>query len=200
LRSEPGIVVIEEKRHWLGYAVTGLHDPLAADPKLLLAESKVPARRVTERWEPYQSLDSKFDGMRGLEAEKMLLERHVLHFDMNSARLPMSQFDVLDAVEEDVNTLRAIAGANGVQVRIGIYGHTDRTGKEDHNMQLSQERANAISNALVQHGIPASILSVSGVADSNPGHAALETYPQELDRRVTFRVVLLNPSQVKVPR
>ncbi len=201
LRSEPGIVVIGEQRHWLSYAVTGLRDPLAVDPRLLLAGSKLTERRVVERWEPYQSLDPKFEGMRKLDLEKAALERQVLHFDLNLAQLPMSQFNVLETVEDEITSLRQIADANGLQLRIEIFGHTDRTGKEDRNAQLSQARAGTISTALIQRGIPSSMLTVSGVSDRSPQHAAIETYPQELDRRVTFKVVLLqNPSSPGAPR
>jgi len=190
LRSEPGIVVIQEHRRWLGYSVTGLRDPLAIDPRELLAGSKVPESKVVERWEPYQSLDPRFDGLRRLEVEKAVLEGQKIHFDLNSAQIPMSQFDVLDAVEEDVNTLRRLALANGLQIEVFIYGHTDRTGQETRNMELSQARANMVSNALVQRGIPATMLSTSGMAGNSPGHAGLEAYPQELDRRVTFKVIV----------
>jgi len=201
LRSEPGIVVIGEQRHWLSYAVTGLRDPLAADPRLLLAGSNLPERRVVERWEPYQSLDPKFEGMRRLDTEKAAVERQVLRFDLNSAQLPMSQFSVLETVEDDINALRRIADPNGLQLRIEIYGHTDRTGKEDHNAELSQARADTIATALIQRGIPSSMLAVSGLADRSPEHTMIETYPQELDRRVTFKVVLLPiPSSPGAPR
>jgi OOP family OmpA-OmpF porin len=191
LRSEPGIVVIQERHRWRSYSVSGLRDPFAVDPASLLAASLVPASSVSEHWEPYLSLDPSFDGMRGLEAGKERVERQRIHFDLDSAQLPVSQFDVLDAVEEDVNTLRRIAAANRVEVRIAIYGHTDRTGKEDRNEELSRARANTVKTLLAKHGIPEDMLSASGVAASIPGHPEAETYPQELDRRVTFKVTLI---------
>ena len=169
LRSEPGIVVIQERRRWLSYSVSGLRDPLAADPQLLLVDSKIPPRKVVEHWEPYQSLDPRFDAMRGLDAEKTRLERRRLHFDLNAAQLPMSQFDLLDSVEEDVNALRRIAQRNGVQVHVDIYGHTDRTGKEEHNVELSRARATMVANMMVKHGIPQSMPFGFGCRRQQPG-------------------------------
>jgi OOP family OmpA-OmpF porin len=194
LRSEPGIVVIDEKRHWFSYAVSGLRDPLAADPRLLLAGSKLPERRVVEHWEPYQSLEPRFESIRRFDAEKAALERQVLRFDLNSAQLPVSQFSALETVEDEVNALRRIADPGGFQLRVEIYGHTDLTGKETHNVELSQARADTVAAALIQRGIPSGMLAVSGLAGRNPEHTTVETYPQELDRRVTFKVILLPSS------
>ena len=197
LRNEPGIVVIQDRRLWFHYSIAGLRDPLAADPRSLLEQSSIPANKVLQRWEPYQSLDPRFDGKRRLEAEKAILERSVLRFDLNSAQLPMSQFGALEDVEEEIKIIGRIALADGLPIQIEIFGHTDRTGKEGHNVELSQARAVTVSNALLQRGIPAYILAPSGVADSNPEHTGMETYPQELDRRVTFKLIMTGPAASK---
>lgn len=60
LKAEPGVVVVtSEKRHgkWL---VTGLRDPLATDPELLLQEAGINPVKVVSRWEPYQALRPQF--------------------------------------------------------------------------------------------------------------------------------------------
>lgn len=64
LRGQPGIVVIDAERRWSGYSVQGLRDPLAADPQTLLSASGVPAAKVSERWEPYLSLDPQIAATR----------------------------------------------------------------------------------------------------------------------------------------
>jgi outer membrane protein OmpA-like peptidoglycan-associated protein len=192
MQGEPGIVVIGAQRHWLGYSVRGLRDPLAADPQLLLSEFGLPARRVSEHWEPYLSLDPHFEGTRRLEASKALLERQVMRFDLNSAQLRIDQAALLDTVEEQINTLRHAADADHRQIQIEINGHTDRTGKERHNIELSRARAETVERALEERGIPRGVLVAAGVGAAAPGHADMETYPQELDRRVTFQV-MLNP-------
>ena len=193
LRSEPGIVVISTQRHWLEYSVQGLRDPLAADPQSLLAGFGVPSERVSEHWEPYLSLDPHFEGTRQLEANKVLLERQVIRFDLNSSELRVDQAAVLDTVEEQINMLRHTADADHRQVRIEIDGHTDHTGKESRNIELSRDRAETVLRALEERGIPHSELAAAGVGDTVPGHPGMESYPQELDRRVTFQVTLDPP-------
>jgi OOP family OmpA-OmpF porin len=47
--------------------------------------------------------------------------------------------------------------------RITATGHTDTSGPADYNMALSLRRANAVKDALVQNGVPAAAIVVSGV-------------------------------------
>ena len=56
LRNEPGIVVISTGRRNGKYAVAGLRDPLARDPRELLQQSRIPPDDVVGSWEPYHAL------------------------------------------------------------------------------------------------------------------------------------------------
>ena len=60
LHAEPGIVVTEAAKHQGAYVVSGLRDPLAADPEQLLYASGMPAENVRSRWQPYQALYPAF--------------------------------------------------------------------------------------------------------------------------------------------
>lgn len=59
LRSEPGIVVTETKKHHGKYIISGLRDPLAADPSKIMQETQINPKIVTSRWQPYLSLESE---------------------------------------------------------------------------------------------------------------------------------------------
>lgn len=58
LNQQPGMVVTGfEKRHGK-YQLSGLRDPLAADPFLMLQEAKINPQAVVSHWEPYLSFES----------------------------------------------------------------------------------------------------------------------------------------------
>ena len=60
LRAEPGIVVVSTGKREGKRFITGLRDPLAADPLALLRESELDPVGVISQWEPYQALQPQF--------------------------------------------------------------------------------------------------------------------------------------------
>ena len=60
LAAEPGIVVLSSGRRDGKFVVSGLRDPLAGDPSVLLASSGVDATRVEQHWEPYDAIHPAF--------------------------------------------------------------------------------------------------------------------------------------------
>lgn len=58
LENEPGLVVLEAKRRWRRWEITGLRDPQARAPQFVLASAGFVPRSLIGRWEPYMSLDS----------------------------------------------------------------------------------------------------------------------------------------------
>lgn len=92
-------------------------------------------------------------------------ERIVIHnllFAVDSAKLSSQDMLILD---EAASRLRNEA----VSTRLVITGHTDNTGAEAYNQRLSERRAQAVADYLVQVGIPkASIVHVGGMGESRP--------------------------------
>lgn len=60
LRAEPGIVLVNAGRSGGRYTVTGLRDPLAADPRAILEQAGFKPDEVVGRWDLYQALDPSF--------------------------------------------------------------------------------------------------------------------------------------------
>jgi OOP family OmpA-OmpF porin len=60
LANEPGIVVLSSGRRGGKFVVTGLRDPLAADPAGLLAGARVDPSTIETHWQPYQGLHPEF--------------------------------------------------------------------------------------------------------------------------------------------
>ena len=190
LQQQPGVVVIQDHRKGVKLFVTGLRDPMAMDPESLLGAYHLSPRNVSERWEPYYSLDPRFANVRRLNAEATALGKQAVRFEVDSTKLPLDQLALVDTVGDQIQELATDATRQGRKLHIQLFGHTDRTGSAEHNAELSQQRAEAIVHLLVSRGIPAGLLSAAGLGDQQAGYSADVAEGQDLDRRVTFSVDL----------
>jgi len=100
-----------------------------------------------------------------------------LAFQINSAEISESYKSDLRAAAE---VFRKYDDTN-----ILIEGHTDDTGSEEFNMQLSEKRARAVEQFLVQNGVAASRLTSKWYGESQP------RYPNDEANRAKNRRVEL---------
>jgi len=70
--------------------------------------------------------------------------------------------------------------------RVEVQGHTDNTGAPDHNMQLSESRANAVRTWLTAHGVAADRLSAKGFGQDKPLVPNVTQGNRAKNRRVQF--------------
>jgi len=70
--------------------------------------------------------------------------------------------------------------------KVEIQGHTDNTGTPDHNMQLSQARAESVRAWLTQHGIEAGRLEAKGYGQTRPRVPNVTAGNRAMNRRVQF--------------
>lgn len=64
LNAQPGIVVTTAEKRQGKYFISGLRDPLAANPTLLMKQAYINPGEVISRWEPYLSFHSVFIAQR----------------------------------------------------------------------------------------------------------------------------------------
>lgn len=83
-----------------------------------------------------------------------------INFDVDKADIKP---DGKEVVQQIAKALQQDASLN-----ISIEGHTDNTGNAAHNKKLSDDRANAVMNALVADGIEKSRLAAQGFGAENP--------------------------------
>ena len=126
------------------------------------------------------------------EDVEALLRARTIRFEEGSAAIDAASRDL---VHEVANALRPCLGAI-----IAITGHTDRSGTEPGNLALSQERADAVRQALMRRGIPADGLRARGVGSSQPVEGLAPQDPA--NRRIDFDVVEtvpLAPTPIDTP-
>lgn len=80
-------------------------------------------------------------------------------------------------------------------MRIEIRGHTDNTGEETFNQNLSMARAKVVHDYLLQQGVPAVRLSYKGYGSNRPVAENNTTSGRTLNRRTEF--VILTDEQKK---
>jgi outer membrane protein OmpA-like peptidoglycan-associated protein len=83
-----------------------------------------------------------------------------LFFDFNSAQLKPGAYSEINRIANVLN--------NYPQTTILVEGHTDQKGSEQYNMQLSQQRALAVKNALAQRGVDPRRIEAIGYGKSQP--------------------------------
>jgi OOP family OmpA-OmpF porin len=121
-----------------------------------------------------------------------LLRARTIRFEESSTRIDAASSDLIDEVAD---ALRPCLGSI-----IALTGHTDSSGPEPGNLELSRKRAEAVRQALVQRGIPADGLRTRGVGSSEPVQGLDPSDPA--NRRIEFSVVAkvaTHPTPVDTP-
>ena len=104
------------------------------------------------------------------------LQCQMIQVTKSARGIILSMSDILFAVNKadlkaDLKTsLAKVAGILSVyqQFNVSIEGNTDNTGSEEHNMKLSQQRADNVKAFLVEQGIAAERLTAKGLGMTMP--------------------------------
>lgn len=115
------------------------------------------------------------------EEDKTIIEFAIqnVNFETGSATLTASSRDVLDQVADILNRYPAYS--------LAIGGHTDSVGSEETNQRLSERRAQAVYNYLVnEDGIDPSRMTATGYGESQPIASNINREGRSQNRRVEF--------------
>ncbi|WP_284126088.1 OmpA family protein [Parerythrobacter aestuarii] len=123
--------------------------------------------------------EAPMESLRCQDDVAAILGARTIRFEESSADLAAGGTELLDEVAA---ALRPCFGA-----RIAITGHTDSSGDELANRELSLQRATTVKRALVARGIPEQSLQTRGLGSSLPVSGLDPADPA--NRRIEFRVV-----------
>lgn len=115
-----------------------------------------------------------------------------VHFETDSSIIKKDSFALLDEV---ANTLVV-----NPQIKlVEIQGHTDNVGNPQYNLELSQARADAVRDYLIQKGVSKSRLESKGYGDTKPVADNKTDAGKAANRRVQFEIEQQTAVEKPVP-
>jgi outer membrane protein OmpA-like peptidoglycan-associated protein len=111
----------------------------------------------------------------------MTLDSKSIRFDFDKANIKPEYRDILNRIAGIMMTLKGYT--------IAVYGYTDDIGTQEYNLQLSQRRAEAVRDFLVQSGISATVMSTKGFGKSDPRVTGDSEQARAANRRVEIAIV-----------
>lgn len=112
-------------------------------------------------------------------------ESRKITFDPGSATLTAETQPVVDDIAE---ILKLCAN-----LRIRIAGYTDSQGREEMNQQLSQQRAQAVLDALRVRRVPVGTFEATGFGEADPIADNETAEGREANRRIEFNLIVPEP-------
>ncbi|GAB4256709.1 MAG: hypothetical protein Kow0065_05620 [Methylomicrobium sp.] len=120
-------------------------------------------------------------------------------FGFDSSELTPQAMAALDAVANVLNQYP--------DTKINITGHTDDIGSDSYNLKLSDQRAGAVSNYLIQHGVNYARIAQQGMGKSMPKVPNTSEANRAQNRRVELAIIANqtpapqgNPTQPQQPQ
>ncbi len=104
-----------------------------------------------------------------------------IYFDVDKDTIKQRSKPVLD---QAVTVLRDFPS-----IRVEISGHTDADGSREHNLDLSQRRAQSVKTYLVEHGIDGARLTIKGYGPDQPIASNDTRKGKAKNRRIEFRLL-----------
>jgi outer membrane protein OmpA-like peptidoglycan-associated protein len=124
---------------------------------------------------------------------KTEIEKVVVKFPVGTAALSTSERLELRKLAESMQSLLQAGDGLRQAATVEVLGHTDSTGAEVSNLDLSQRRADRVALELGQLGVPERILRAHGIGTTNPLRAEDTEENRQFNRSTTFRVSVPAP-------
>ncbi|MCI5083334.1 MAG: thrombospondin type 3 repeat-containing protein [Saprospiraceae bacterium] len=116
------------------------------------------------------------------EQERLDFAAQAVQFETGKATLKAESYSILNEIVGIMKKYK------GYQLRIS--GHTDNTGDEDRNLQLSKERAKACFDYLAAQGISIDRMVSDGFGESQPIASNSRSAGRRKNRRVEFELYI----------
>lgn len=133
-------------------------------------------RKAREQMEATKGAQAELDKIKEMIASKSI---NPINFAPGSANLLVESYETLNLV--------AVTVKKYPNLMLRVEGHTDSQGHDAYNMRLSQNRADAVKNYLVQNGgLPGSQIVSVGFGETRPIASNATVQGRGQNRRVEF--------------
>lgn len=106
---------------------------------------------------------------------------------LNNVFFAFDSHQLLSSSISELNRMVQVMEENN-QIEVVIIGHTDSTGPEEYNQQLSERRAQSVVNYLTENGVSKDRLEFLGKGESEPAYPNDTRENRAKNRRVNFKV------------
>lgn len=167
-------------------------DSITGDYLQILTDGSEYALYVTKKGYLFESL--RFDYQESLDREPINIDIFLKPIKsgtaavLNNIFFDVDRYDIKEKSRTELNKTVRFLLANP-SVRIEISGHTDNSGTEAHNRNLSMNRAKAVYEFLSENGIDPKRLTYRGYGASNPVAPNDTEANRQLNRRIEFKVL-----------
>jgi OmpA-OmpF porin, OOP family len=120
----------------------------------------------------------------GINAPQLIgiLNQSVINFPTGSAQVPAASMGVLQDAAAQIKQLPP-------GTVLEVAGYTDNAGDQAANLALSQQRADAVRNALIQAGVSPSMLEAKGYGSANPASSNDNEAGRVNNRRIEYHLL-----------
>lgn len=103
-------------------------------------------------------------------------QKFLLYFDQGTTQLVTDSERLLPQIYLEIEQRQSYA--------IGVYGHSDRTGSDAYNLQLSLSRAEVVRDLLIGQGVDLRYIDVDSHGEGNPVIPTADGVAEPRNRRV----------------
>jgi len=164
--------------------ITGLEESLAQTQQKAEQDLEASRREGQEAVAYVRGVYTEFSKLGGQYTDRgMLLNlaEDELRFRIGKADLPEGERPSLDWITELLLKHPKLTAL--------IEGHTDSKGREETNLELSRQRADAVKQALTDRGVPAERIVTEGAGDARPIADNATSSGRRENRRVEIYVI-----------
>lgn len=138
--------------------------------------------KAQARFDKIQAMFTEEEAYVYRQGDNVLLETHAFDFKVGGSEINSNNFDILEKIMDAIH----VFGNPAIIVR----GHTDATGGEARNMELSQKRAQTVASFLTKIGkMDQGKIDVKGYGESRPVASNETDEGRERNRRIEILII-----------